>query len=223
MLVAMTDSQPSPEPDSYPVHCHKCQSPFDAMRASFCACLVSERTLACPSCGACFCKARPAYKQKFWSAAPKALWARKLEEKREEFKAPENPHPRDVPRPMVLLVEDEKDIQRVALRVIEGLGYGMALARDGEEGLELSRRYKPELVLTDALMPKLDGREMGKRIKEDPETASAKVVVMTALYTGVKYEHEAYRSFKVDDYLSKPLEVEKLREVLERHLGPAQG
>ena len=65
--------------------------------------------------------------------------------------------------------------------------------------------------------------EMGKRIKEDPATASAKVVVMTALYTGVKYEHEAYKSFKVDDYLSKPLEVEKLREVLERHLGPAQG
>lgn len=70
-------------------------------------------------------------------------------------------------------------------------------------------------------MPKLDGREMGRRIKENPETAHVKVVLMTALYTTVKYEHEAYKAFKVDDYVTRPLDVERLRTVLQKPLGAA--
>ncbi len=44
---------------------------------------------------------------------------------------------------------------------------------------------------------------------------------MTALYTSVKHEHEAYKAYKVDDYVTKPLEVERLRSVLRKHLGAA--
>ncbi len=207
----------------YVVACHKCQVPFDALQASWCSCLVSERTFACASCGSCFCKAPAAYKKKFWSAAPKAMWDRKLRERNQEFEPAPNPAPSDAPRPLVLLVDDEKDIQRVAIRIIEGLGYGVVLARDGAEGLELARLYQPDLVLSDALMPKLDGREMCRQIKENPETAQIKVVVMTALYTSVKYQQEAYRAYKVDDYLSKPLDAELLRSVLDKHLGVGAG
>ena len=107
---------------------------------------------------------------------------------------PPNPDPGAAPRPLCLVVDDEKDIQRVASRVIESLGYGLVLARDGEEGLALARLYRPQLVLTDALMPRLDGREMGRRIKADPECGTPKVVVMTALYTNMKYKTEGYRS-----------------------------
>jgi CheY-like chemotaxis protein len=205
--------------NGYVVGCHKCQVPFDALQASWCSCLVSERSFVCPSCGGCFCKAPAAYKQRFWSGAPKTMWDRKLAEKQELYTPPPNPSPLDAPRPLVLLVEDEKDIQRVAARVLDALGYGMVVARDGAEGLELAKRYKPDLVLTDALMPKLDGREMGRQIKQDPETAHIKVVVMTALYTNIKYQQEAYRAFKVDDYMTKPLDVDQLRAVLEKHLG----
>jgi CheY-like chemotaxis protein len=209
------------DPGGYVVACHKCQVPFDAVQASWCSCLVTERTFACASCGTCFCKAPAGYKKKFWSGAPKAMWDRKLLERSEEFKPKANPAPGDAPRPLVLLVDDEKDIQRVAIRVIEGLGYGVVLAHDGAEGLELARAYMPNLVLTDALMPKLDGREMGRQIKANPETAHIKVVVMTALYTNIKYQQEAFRAFKVDDYLTKPLEADQLRAVLEKHLGAA--
>jgi CheY-like chemotaxis protein len=119
----------------------------------------------------------------------------------------------------VLVVDDERDVLRVAGRVIQSLGYGLILAPNGEVGLELASRYKPELVLTDALMPKLDGREMGLRIKQSPETAGIKVVVMTSLYTNVKYQNEGYHRFKVDDYLIKPIDVGKLQAVLQKHLG----
>ena len=121
----------------------------------------------------------------------------------------------------MLVVDDEKDIQRVATRVIESLGYGLVVAHDGEEGLALARRYRPELVLTDALMPRLDGREMGRRIKARPASAARppKVVVMTALYTNMKYRTEGFKVFKVDDYLAKPLAFDDLRSVLQKHLG----
>jgi len=204
---------------SYVVTCAKCQRPYDALEAAWCSCLGSERTFSCPSCGACFCKAAPAVKQKFWAGAPQAMWDRKLLESRHPFEPPPNPPPSDVRRPLILLVDDEKEIQRVAFRVLEALGYGVILARNGVEGLELARLYRPDLVLTDALMPKLDGREMSLQIKSDPELAGIKTVVMTALYKGMRYESEAYKNFKVDGYLSKPLDVEQLSAVLKKHLG----
>lgn len=205
---------------SYVVICHKCQARFDALAAPWCHCLVSERSLECPSCGSCFCKA-PAFKQTFWKGAPPEMRERRTQEAREAFSAPELPGPDRMKRPLVLLVDDERLIQRVAVRTIEALGYGVLVAQDGEHGLEMARRYKPDLVLTDALMPKLDGREMGRQIKQDPETAHVKVVLMTALYTGVKYEQEAYKAYKVDDYVTKPLDVGRLKAVLQKHLGAA--
>jgi DNA-binding response OmpR family regulator len=60
---------------------------------------------------------------------------------------------------------------------------------------------------------------MARQIKEDPATAGAKVVIMTALYTSVKYRTEAFKSFKVDDYLAKPLDFNTLRSLLQKHLG----
>ncbi len=204
---------------AYTVACFNCRASFDAFEATFCSCLVSERSLVCPHCLQCFCKAAPAYRQKFWREAPKALWDKKLQELNPDYTPPPNPDPDAVTRPLILVVDDEKDVQRVAARVIPSLGYGLILAANGEVGLELAKRYRPDLVLTDALMPKLDGREMGLRIKDDPETAGVKVVVMTSLYTSVKYQTEGYRAFKVDDYLTKPLEFTTLQAVLEKHLG----
>jgi len=118
-------------------------------------------------------------------------------------------------------VDDEAVIQRVATRAIESLGYGVLVATNGEQGLELARRHKPELVLTDALMPKLDGREMARQLKQDPETAKIKIVLMTALYKGIKYEQEARRAYRVDEYVTKPLDLAQLRAVLLKHLGAA--
>jgi CheY-like chemotaxis protein len=205
--------------ETYSVACNHCQAAFDAMDTTWCSCLVSERTLVCPHCLQCFCKAPGPYKNRFWSAAPKALWDRKFREHHEQFTPPANPEPESVVRPLVLVVDDEPDIQRVATRVIESLGYGLILAKDGEQGLELARRYRPQLVLTDALMPRLDGREMGRRIKEDADMGGAKVVVMTALYTNVKYRNEGFKTYLVDDYLAKPLAFEELRALLRKHLG----
>ena len=203
----------------YDVACHQCQAPFDALAAAWCSCLVTERSLVCPHCQACFCQAPPPYKNGFWSKAPRSLWDRKFAEHNSDFTPKPNPDPADAVRPLVLVVDDEKDIRRIALRTIEALGYGVIHARDGEEGLALVRRYRPDLVLADALMPRLDGREMCRLIRQDPDVAETPVVLVTALYTAVKYQTEGFTQFRVSDYLAKPLDAEKLGAVLHKYLG----
>ena len=207
-------------PTAHVVACFHCKALFDAFTVGWCNCLVSRRSLVCPGCRLCFCKAPQSYKQGFWEKAPEALWDRAAEEHRENGGLPANPGPGDIRRPLVLIVDDEKDIRRVAFAAISELGYQAIVAGGGEEGLEAVRSYRPDLVLTDAFIPKLDGREMCRRIKADPETASLKVVVMTSLYTASRYKYEAYKEFQADDYLPKPLGFQALQELLRKHLGP---
>ncbi|MBV9495220.1 MAG: response regulator [Acidobacteria bacterium] len=202
----------------YLVTCHNCRAEFDAFESGWCSCLHKERTLTCPHCLSCFCQAPSAYKQKFWVGAPPELWNRKMEEHYAVDRF-DNPPPESVARPLVLLVDDEKEIRAVAIRVIESLGYGLIVARNGEQGFELAKQYKPDLVLTDAMMPKLDGREMGRLIKGEPTTAQARVVVMTSLYKDSHYKYEALKKFQADEYLTKPLAIERLRDVLQKYLG----
>lgn len=199
--------------------CHRCQATFDALQAAWCSCLVTERTLVCPHCQSCFCQAPAPYKNAFWSKAPRSLWDRKFAEHHSDFSPRPNPDPADAVRPLVLVVDDEPDILRVAMRTIEALGYGVIHARNGEDGLALVRRYRPDLVLADALMPRLDGREMCRLIRQDPDVAETPVVVMTALYTAVKYQTQGFAQFRASDYLAKPLDAEKLGALLHKYLG----
>jgi CheY-like chemotaxis protein len=202
---------------SYPVACANCGESFDALAAPWCDCLTKERSFRCEHCGNCFCQARPSYKKEFWENAPDELWARKSSEKKKAF-AYSNPTPAEAKRPLVLVVDDEPEILQVAIRTITELGYGTILARNGEEGLKLAGEYHPEIVLTDAMMPKLDGREMARRIKDDPKTANTKVAIMTSLYTDARYKSEAFREYKVDSYVAKPLDPAQLYQML-RKLG----
>jgi CheY-like chemotaxis protein len=206
--------------ETYVVSCYNCQTSFDALASSWCSCLVTKRTVVCSSCLTCFCKAPIAYRQKFWELAPQSMWNRMIAEGATAFELPPNPPPDELPRPLVLVVDDEKDIQRVAVRTIGSLGYGVIVAINGMEGLEIARKYHPDLILTDAFMPELDGREMCLRLKTDPETSETKVVIMTGIYTAARYRSEAFREFLADDYLTKPLQFRELQDVLQKHLAP---
>lgn len=212
---------PESPTSEYLVDCFHCRGQFDALSAAWCSCLATERSVSCPACFKCFCNATPAYKQRFWRGAPRLLWDQKFAEHNTEPVTWSNAEPEALPRPLVLLVDDEVDIRRVATRVIASLGYGLVVGTSGAEGLALARRYKPDLVLSDALMPQIDGREMALQIKQDPATSHIKVVIMTSLFTAAKYRNQAFNAYKVDDYLTKPLELGELRQVLQKHLGEA--
>lgn len=204
---------------SYEVVCSNCGNTFDALESAWCSCLVASRTLVCPHCLKCFCKASRAYKQKFWASAPDTLWKRRAASHGETGSSSTTGTPGEDLRPLVLVVEDDPEVRQMVTSAVEKLGYNVIVAKNGLEGLETARARRPDLVITDALMPKLDGREMARRLKEDPETREIKVAVMTSVYTATKYRVEAMKLFKVDDYLQKPLELAELHALLIRHVG----
>jgi len=112
-------------------------------------------------------------------------------------------------------VADDNDQTRVtAFKVLEELGYGVLLARDGLEAFVLAKRYRPDLVLTDQLMPHMLGSRLSLMIKEDPELKDTRVVIITALYRKDSERIQLLRQSRADDFLVKPIRFEKLGEII---------
>lgn len=196
----------------YRVTCRSCGRPYDAEKASECNCLQPVRSLRCPNCAACFCAAGREAVDEFWRHAPPAVWQRRMA--RPEV-TPAAPEP-DVDRAVVLFADDDPVARAIAAQVIRSAGYGVVLAENGTQALELARQYSPELVITDALMPGLDGREVGRVIKT--ELPRTKLVIITSVYKDPRYKHEALRNFAADEYVTKPVSPGRLREILQKHL-----
>jgi len=107
----------------------------------------------------------------------------------------------------VLLVEDNVDMQEYLISVLSD-SYQCQLAADGEDGVRIALQYIPDLVLCDAMLPKMDGFEASKTIKTNEATSHIPIVMLTALgdhdnrLKGLR-EH-------VDDYVTKPFDDEEL-------------
>jgi two-component system, sensor histidine kinase ChiS len=98
------------------------------------------------------------------------------------------------------------------------MGYSVVLAENGKQGFERATELMPDIILTDALMPGMDGREMCRRLKSNPDTAGIRIIVTTGLYLKSKYRTEAINEFQVDEYLTKPLDPARLRKVIDELL-----
>lgn len=206
-----------PDAKDYFTLCATCGKQFDALETPWCSCLVSERTLTCPRCNVCFCNASLEYKLDFWTNAPQRMWDRRIEEEKENDRLEANPKPEEVARPLILVVDDERQVLKTASRSIRELGYGVIVAGNGAEGLDVAKEYLPDMILSDALMPKMDGREMCKILKRDPRLRKTKVVIMTALSTRSRDKLAAFREFGMDAYVQKPLDFTSLRQLLEKY------
>ena len=80
----------------------------------------------------------------------------------------------------IVFCEDDEMIQKLVRAALRGSGHELHLAGDGEEGLALIRRLKPDLVFSDVSMPKLDGYQLGDALKASPDTAGIPLVFVTA-------------------------------------------
>ena len=120
-------------------------------------------------------------------------------------------------RPIILFADDDPLARAIAKKVADDLRVTIVLAEDGEKALAMVHEHRPDLLVTDALMPKLDGREVSKVAKDvNPET---RVVLITSVYKDPRYKYEAFKEFKVDEYLHKPVTPEKLRELFAKYTG----
>ena len=200
----------------YKVVCPSCGRPYDAMRAMDCDCLETVRSFRCPHCAACFCKAPQSFKSIFWAGAPRDLVERRKQQPPASTGESVEILGKDIVRPLVLFAEDDPTARAIARRVIETMRCTVITAKDGEEALSLAREHMPDLVITDALMPRIDGREVARIIKAEMPTT--RVVVITGVYKDRRYRDEAMYKFKVDDYIAKPVTPWELRDIIERFL-----
>ncbi|CAN5732834.1 hypothetical protein BH11MYX4_BH11MYX4_01650 [soil metagenome] len=114
----------------------------------------------------------------------------------------------DPAKPIVLYVEDDTDL-RAYVRDTLADAYNLFLAVDGEDGLRCARRYRPDAIVTDQMMPRLDGQGFLLALREDPELRATPVVFLTAQY-GMEGRVESLDA-GADDYLSKPFHEAELR------------
>ena len=82
-------------------------------------------------------------------------------------------------KPTVLLVDDDDNFREIIKAKLEAADFSVVEAKDGEIGVEKAKEIKPDLVLMDVQMPKMNGIESLSRIKADPETANIKVLFLT--------------------------------------------
>ncbi len=117
----------------------------------------------------------------------------------------------------ILLAEDNAVNQKLALRLLERLGYRADVAGNGLEVLEALRRQSYDVVLMDVQMPEMDGLETTRRIRGSIDLAEAqqpRIIAMTA--NAMKKDREECLAAGMNDYISKPVRVESLVEALRR-------
>ncbi len=120
----------------------------------------------------------------------------------------------------ILVVDDEPDIVRIVVKIMEARGHQVATARDGIEAIELIKANPPEVVILDLNLPKLDGFELCRQIKSNPATAHVPVVMMTAAYVSVD-DARIGHAVGADEYVVKPFLKDVLIHNVERLLRPA--
>jgi DNA-binding response OmpR family regulator len=118
----------------------------------------------------------------------------------------------------VLLVEDDESLASVYIERFEAEGFDVRHVANGEEALTNAIEYKPDLILLDVMMPKISGFDVLDILRNTPETANVRIIMLTAL--SQEKDKERAKEMGVDDYLVKSQVV--IADVVDRvryHLG----
>ena len=118
----------------------------------------------------------------------------------------------------ILVVDDEIYIVHILEFSLTMEGYGVLTASDGQEALRLIESERPDLVVLDIMMPRLDGYEVCRRLRQDEQFKELPVILLSA--KGRPVDREAGLKAGADDYITKPFSprklLEKIRELLSR-------
>lgn len=121
----------------------------------------------------------------------------------------------------ILVVEDNPMNMKVVLMTLKRQGYTLLEAVDGEEALEVATREKPDLILMDIQLPKMDGLEVTRRLRQMPEFEQTPIIALSAY--AMKGDRERGMEAGFDDYLSKPVNTRELPKVIEDMLSKGRG
>ncbi len=118
----------------------------------------------------------------------------------------------------ILDIDDSPTVQRLIEMILTSQGYKVVLASDGEEGIAMARSERPALILVDFVMPKMNGFQVCKTLKEDPEFKDTPIILVTS--KGDKVGSKFVDVLGISEYFTKPFQPEellaKIREMLDR-------
>ena len=119
--------------------------------------------------------------------------------------------------PRVLVVDDSVTVRKVTTRLLERNGMEVFTAKDGMDAMETLQDHKPDLMLLDIEMPRMDGFEVASLIRHDERLKDIPIIMITSR-TGDKHRERAM-SIGVNEYLGKPFQEDKLLDTMHRLLG----
>lgn len=122
---------------------------------------------------------------------------------------------------LVMVVDDDPDLVEAVCMKLESRNYRVERAYDGEEAMGKIREEKPALVILDVMMPGKNGWVTCDEIKKDDALKDITVIMLTAVGDAVQstsYTHHDGKTTLADDYIPKPVDMDKLMEIAEDHL-----
>ncbi|MBS3974786.1 MAG: response regulator [Actinobacteria bacterium] len=120
----------------------------------------------------------------------------------------------------ILAVDDEPSIVRLVTAALNARGYEVVAAANGEEALEMVAREKPDLIVCDIMMPKMDGREVARRLAADPATKGIPLIFLSAI--GDIKDQLSTLDEGGQEYLTKPFNPSELGDYVDAMLDPSR-
>jgi CheY-like chemotaxis protein len=123
----------------------------------------------------------------------------------------------------ILVVDDDVDFQVIMRRMLEGEGYEVSIAENGNQALEMVRRGEmPDVILLDVMMATtLEGVDVAREIKGDPALEDVPIIMVSSIATSPEAaEFPEYEHIPIDGWLSKPVQRDVLLKTLERFVSP---
>jgi two-component system alkaline phosphatase synthesis response regulator PhoP len=121
----------------------------------------------------------------------------------------------------VLVVDDEPEIVEMLRMSLETASYEVIVAYNGKEGVDKTKKEKPDAIIMDLMMPERDGFAAIKELKNDPDCADIPILVLTAIsndLTQSRYAKSMGLELEAEDYIDKPVDPNLLLERLAKHL-----
>jgi DNA-binding response OmpR family regulator len=120
--------------------------------------------------------------------------------------------------PLILIVEDDPDVLGFVVTLLTGEGYRVAIAEDGEAGLNAARRERPDLIVLDLMLPRMNALQFRAEQRRDKAICDVPVICLSGA------SHAATVAFELgtEDCLSKPIDTEILLRVVGRYCAPRE-
>lgn len=120
----------------------------------------------------------------------------------------------------ILLVEDDEASRELATFLLEHAGYRVSIAHDGAQGVQIALDERPDLVISDLQMPRVNGFELARRLLDDPQWRRVPLVAVSAF--SMRGDRETALAAGFDGYLAKPITPETFVQEIAAFLPPAQ-